>query len=33
MNDKPKHDKTTDELKPGVNTVIEPDKKIRDLRT
>lgn len=27
MNDKPKHDKTNDELKPGVNTVIEPDKR------
>ena len=25
MNDKPKHEKTKDELKPGVNTVIEPD--------
>lgn len=27
MNNKPKHDKTNDELEPGVNTVIEPDKR------
>ncbi|WP_434751521.1 hypothetical protein [Paenibacillus amylolyticus] len=27
MNNKPKHDKINDELEPGVNTVIEPDKR------
>jgi hypothetical protein len=27
MNNKSKYEKTNDELKPGVNTVIEPDKR------
>ncbi|CAI6037435.1 hypothetical protein PAECIP112173_00874 [Paenibacillus sp. JJ-100] len=27
MNNNPKHEKTNDELEPGTNTVIEPDKR------